>query len=162
MFVPEYTMLVMKMNHCIKGKEDALIDQIYDEILALDLNKQEKKDIALRGFRYYLDKGDAERTSLFHDKVNEIETNESILKEVNGKYKVIVEKDDDYLQTLLDEMIEMEDIERYQNEYLVSIIYRRQGEEEKADRYLELSKQHKQRMDEILERMKKEGKKKKQ
>ena len=59
-------------------------------------------------------------------------------------YDVLIEKKDGMLDALLAEMEGQTEFERYTNEYLVSEIYRNQGDTQQAQLYSGLSKQHKE------------------
>ncbi len=142
--IPAYTAKVMKLNAAMQKGDHAQIKETFQEIEGLKLTSQEKADISLRGFYYFLPKRDGEMCKKYAAGVRENSRDEAMKETVSRFYDVLIEKKDGMLDVLLAEMEGQAELERYTNEYLVSEIYRNRGDGQRAGLYSGLSKKHKQ------------------
>lgn len=142
--IPAYTAKVMKLNAAMQKNDHARIKETFQEIEGLNLTSQEKADISLRGFYYFLPKRDGKMCKKYAAGVRESSRDEAMKETVARFYDVLIEKKDGMLDALLAEMEGQTEFERYTNEYLVSEIYRNQGDTQQAQLYSGLSKQHKE------------------
>lgn len=143
LLVPAYTAKVMKLNMALQEKDAERIERYFEEIEALKLTDQQRCDIALRGFYHYLPQRDRKKCGEYVAVIQKTAQDEAMKEAVTRFYDVLIEKKDELLPTLLAEMEEQEELNRYTNEYLVSEIYRNRGEEQEAKQYAELSQRHK-------------------
>lgn len=117
------------------------IDDQFDLLLRMRLNEQQKSIICLNGFNYYLTENDRKKTSRFYRLVNELK-DEQIKRSVRISYDIFVEKGYRYLDEVLASYATCSAEEKYVHEYLLSEMYRNQGDEEQALHFEQLSKAH--------------------
>lgn len=160
--IPPFNIEYMQLNrYMMDGKKKKAIE-IYDQFRTRRLNEQQRKQVALSGFDFFIAEEDKERAGYYRDEINKLspsKENNTIKEEVNVLYDVVLDKNTDRLQELLDKNETMDEHLRGVNEYLISTIYTNLGDKEKAREYENLSRKHMVMLNEhVAQQMKDEEK----
>ena len=143
--IPPFNIEYMQLNRYLMEGRKGKVIEIYDQFRTRRLNPEQKKQVILGGFDYFIAQEDKERVTYYRDEINKLPSskeNDAIKEEVNILYDVVIDKRTDRLQELLDKNETMDEHLRGVNEYLISAIYTNLGEKEKAKEYEELSRKH--------------------
>ena len=140
--VPPHAAKMMKLNVLLQGGNERELQATFEDLESMQMNDQARCDLAIRGFYHYLPLLDKKKCRKYVDIIQETCKDESMKQLVQRFYEVRIEKRDDLLPTLLEELEGMEAAARFNNEYLISEIYQNQGKKAEAKRYLKLSQAH--------------------
>ena len=141
LLLPKMSILDMKLNAEIVQQNKNNIDALFDEICSLPLTPSQKEHYYMKAFNYYVSLSDKKHTKKYIHLINEL-PNERMKLEANRVYNIYILKNDKDLRSLLVELKDMDDEQKGDNEYLISLIYKNKNDMENAKKYEELSKQH--------------------
>lgn len=145
----------LKLNRAIVAADAKMIDERFAEIIKHRLNTKQKQDIYMKGFNYYVSLENPAKTKEYLDLVHTL-SNEQIKKEADRIYDIYILKGHKYLDELLEETADMQDMYKGVNEFLISLMYENMGEKKKAQEYRRLSEKHIELLDRKLARDHKE------
>ncbi|MBQ3384021.1 MAG: hypothetical protein IJG59_02255 [Erysipelotrichaceae bacterium] len=160
--IPPFNIEYMQLNrYLMEGRKGKAIE-MYDQFRTRRLNEEQRKQVAVGGFDFFIAEGDKERAAYYKDEINKLpasKENNTIKEEVNVLYDVVMEKNTDRLQELLDKNESMDEHLRGVNEYLISTIYTNLGNKEKAKEYENLSRKHMVMLNDHMSKKMQEGQK---
>ncbi|MBQ1522518.1 MAG: hypothetical protein IIZ74_07120 [Erysipelotrichaceae bacterium] len=160
--IPPFNIEYMQLNrYLMEGRKGKAIE-IYDQFKTRRLNDEQRKQVAVGGFDFFVAESDKERAAYYKDEINRLpasKENNSIKEEVNVLYDVVMDKNTDRLQELLDKNESMDEHLRGVNEYLISTIYTNLGNKEKAKEYENLSRKHMVMLNDHMSKKMQEGQK---
>ena len=160
--IPPFNIEYMQLNrYLMEGRKGKAIE-MYDQFRTRRLNEEQRKQVAVGGFDFFIAEGDKERAAYYKDEINKLpasKENNTIKEEVNVLYDVVMEKNTDRLQELLDKNESMDEHLRGVNEYLISTIYTNLGNKEKAKEYENLSRKHMVMLNDHMSKKMREGQK---
>ena len=158
--VPPFNLDFMKLNRAMLSGDKKKTIEAFDTFKDKKLNDAQKREIATRGFNYFLTEKNDKRVAYYKDQINSLadtKDNIALKEEVNNYYDICIDKKTGKLNELLRKNDEMEEKYRGVNEFLIATIYENKGDMEKKEEYLALSRQHMEMLDkEIADRMSKE------
>ncbi len=143
--VPPFNYEFLQLNRAMMGGNKNRITQLFDQFKTRMLNPAQKREIAIRGFNYYLEEKNNEQLTYYRDQINSLPDkaeNAALKEEVNTYYRVTVEGRTDILDELLEKTEKLPEKYRGMNEYLISQIYEHMGNKEKTEEYINLSRKH--------------------
>ena len=143
--VPPFNYEFLQLNRAMMGGNKNRITQLFDQFKTRRLNPAQKREIAIRGFNYYLEEKNNEQLTYYRDQINSLPDkaeNAALKEEVNTYYRVTVEGRTDILDELLEKTEKLPEKYRGMNEYLISQIYEHMGNKEKTEEYINLSRKH--------------------
>ena len=160
--IPPFNIEYMQLNrYLMEGRKGKAVE-IYDQFRTRRLNEEQRKQVAVGGFDFFVAEGDKERAAYYKDEINKLpasKDNDTIKEEVNVLYEVVMEKKTDRLQELLDKNEKMDEHLRGVNEYLILTIYTNLGQKEKAKEYENLSRKHMVMLNDHMSKKMQEGQK---
>ncbi|MBQ3374869.1 MAG: hypothetical protein IJG49_00380 [Erysipelotrichaceae bacterium] len=158
--VPPFNLDYLKLNRAMISGDKKKTVEMFDSFKDKRLNEAQKKEIATRGFNYFITEKDKKRAAYYKDQINTLSDtveNKAIKEEVNNFYDICIEKKTGKLKELLRKNEELDEQYRSVNEFLISTIYETLGDKEKQEEYRALSRQHMEMLDKaIADRMSKE------
>ncbi len=160
--IPPFNIEYMQLNRSLMEGRKGKAIEIYDQFKTRRLNDEQRKQVAVGGFDFFVAEGDKERAAYYKDEINKLpasKENNSIKEEVNVLYDVVMDKNTDRLQELLDKNESMDEHLRGVNEYLISTIYSNLGNKEKAKEYENLSRKHMVMLNDHMSKKMQEGQK---
>lgn len=143
--VPPFNYEFLQLNRAMMGGNKNRITQLFDQFKTRRLNPAQKREIAIRGFNYFLEEKNNEQLTYYRDQINSLPDkaeNAALKEEVNTYYRVTVEGRTDILDELLEKTEKLPEKYRGMNEYLISQIYEHMGNKEKTEEYINLSRKH--------------------
>ena len=143
--VPPFNYEFLQLNRAMMGGNKNRITQLFDQFKTRRLNPAQKREIAIRGFNYFLEEKNNEQLTYYRDQINSLPDkaeNAALKEEVNTYYRVTVEGRTDILDDLLEKTEKLPEKYRGMNEYLISQIYEHMGNKEKTEEYINLSRKH--------------------
>ncbi len=143
--IPPFNYEYLQLSRAMMGGSKNRITQLFDQFKTRRLNPAQKREIAIRGFNYFLEEKNNEQLSYYRDQINSLpdkRENAALKEEVNTYYRVTVEGRTDILDELLEKTEKLPEKYRGMNEYLISQIYEHMGNKEKTEEYLNLSRKH--------------------
>lgn len=143
--IPPFNYEYLQLSRAMMGGSKNRITQLFDQFKTRRLNPAQKREIAIRGFNYFLEEKNNEQLTYYRDQINSLpdkRENAALKEEVNTYYRVTVEGRTDILDELLEKTEKLPEKYRGMNEYLISQIYEHMGNKEKTEEYLNLSRKH--------------------
>ena len=158
--VPPFNLDFMKLNRAMLSGDKKKTIEAFDTFKDKKLNDAQKREIATRGFNYFLTEKNDKRVAYYKDQINSLadtKDNIALKEEVNNYYDICIDKKTGKLKELLRKNDELEEKYRSVNEFLIATIYETLGDKEKQEEYMALSRQHMEMLDkEIADRMSQE------
>lgn len=158
--VPPFNLDYMRLNRAMITGDKKKIIEMFDSFKDKRLNEAQKKEIATKGFNYFISENDKKRVTYYRDQINTLSDtaeNKALKEEVNNFYDICIDKKTGKLKELLRKNEELDEQYRSVNEFLISTIYETLGDKEKQEEYRALSRKHMGMLDrEIADRMSKE------
>ena len=158
--VPPFNLDFMKLNRAMLSGDKKKTIESFDTFKDKKLNDAQKREIATRGFNYFLTEKNDKRVAYYKDQINSLadtKDNIALKEEVNNYYDICIDKKTGKLKELLRKNDELEEKYRSVNEFLIATIYETLGDKEKQEEYMALSRQHMEMLDkEIADRMSQE------
>ena len=143
--IPPFNYEYLQLSRAMMGGSKNRITQLFDQFKTRRLNPAQKREIAIRGFNYFLEEKNNEQLTYYRDQINSLpdkRENAALKEEVNTYYRVTVEGRTDILDELLEKTEKLPEKYRGMNEYLISQIYEHMGNKEKTEEYIKLSRKH--------------------
>lgn len=150
----------MRLNYAfIKGNRKE-IDSLFDSFEHKNLSRKQRQDIYSKAFNYYLSAENKPMCKHWLDKVHEQIDNSKMLLEFDTMYDIYMEKGWKYLDEMLEDLEDMDDMYKGPNEFLISLMYENKGEKNKAKEFRARSEKSMVLLDRKLEADRERKKKK--
>ena len=143
--IPPFNYEYLQLSRAMMGGNKNRIEQLFEQFKTRRMNAAQKREIAIRGFNYFLEGKNNDQIAYYRDEINSLPDNRenaALKKEVNTYYDICIAGKTDMLDELLESNEKMEERYRGMNEYLISQIYENLGDKEKSEEYLALSRKH--------------------
>ena len=148
-FFPPFNIDYIKLNRYILAEDRNNTDKMFETLVKHRLNKKQKQEVYMKGFNYYISLDIKPKAKEFYDLVKTLD-NAQIQRETDRLYDTYVLNGYKYLDEMLDELDEVEETYRGPNEYLISLMYKNKGDEEKSKEYIALAEKHMTMLDKEL------------
>ncbi|MBQ6335093.1 MAG: hypothetical protein IJI46_08510 [Erysipelotrichaceae bacterium] len=133
--IQPFTLDYLKLNSYLLRSDKKKTEAVFEKLQKANLNRDQRRDVALKGFAYYLGLDDKQNTKYYLEEMEKTLVSEDILNNSRMYYDIIYEKKTDMLDSLLEECEQLEGEERAGNEQLIAIIYKNLGDDKKAREY---------------------------
>ena len=139
---PKYNRLYMKLNGLMFKEDHAQIQKMFDELLSYRITKKQRKDLVLKAFNYYIERGDKKNTKTLLDEIDTWENEDTQKKESHKLYDIFILKKYNYIEEMEAVLDQLSGMNLGFMEYLLSLQYENKGDQEKSKMYLERSQEH--------------------
>lgn len=147
----------LKLNEAILTADPKEIDPAFAVFDKRRLSTKQKEDIYMKGFNYYISVEDPKLSKKYLDLVHTLE-NEQMKKETEIIYDIYIQKGHHYLQQVLEETEELDEMYRGVNEFLISKMYANMDEPKMAKEYFKKAETHMKMLDKKLAKQHKDAK----
>lgn len=125
----------LKMNGSIMDGNDSLIEQSLNEIKEVKMNKQQKVEVYLNAFNYYVDKEEKEKVDHYKELLLKNVNDSQTLTYIERLYDTKILKNDKHLNEILDELNSQNKVNKITDYLLLVEIYKNLGDKDNADKY---------------------------
>lgn len=137
-FFPYFNRLYMKMNAYMLMPDQKKIEETFEELLSLRLNKKQNLDISVKAFYYYVDEGKKGKCKELLDRVISLE-DEGAIQECQLMYDIFLCKKSNYIDTMEEQLKQAEGWNRGMLCYMLAVQYQNKGDQAKEQEYLDLA-----------------------
>ena len=125
----------LKMNGSIMDGNDSLIEQSLNEIQEVKMNKQQKAEVYLNAFTYYIDKNSKDKVDHYKELLLKNVNNSQTITYVDRLYDTKILRSDKHLNEILEELNSKNKINKITDYLLLVEIYKNLGDKDNADKY---------------------------
>lgn len=125
----------LKMNGSIMDGNDSLIEQSLNEIQEVKMNKQQKAEVYLNAFTYYVDKNSKDKVDYYKELLLKNVNDSQTITYVDRLYDTKILKSDKHLNEILEELKSNKKINKVTDYLLLVEIYRNIGDTENVNKY---------------------------
>lgn len=155
---PPFNLDYLRLNSAILRNDEKMILDCFKVFDKHRLNTKQAQEVYMKGFNYFITIENYDLAKYYLDKINELD-NEQMKYEVNRIYDIYALKGYKYLDDMLEETDNLDDMYKGVNEFLISLMYENKGDKQKAREYHNLSEKHMKLLDRRISQDMKEKKK---
>lgn len=137
-FFPYFNRLYMKMNAYMLMPDQKKIEETFEELLHLRLNKKQNLDISVKAFYYYVDEGKKGKCKELLDRIIALE-DETAIHECQLMYDIFLCNKSNYINTMEDQLKQAEGWNKGMLCYMLAVQYQNKGDHDKEKEYLDLA-----------------------
>ena len=148
---PEMHIDSLRLDEAIIRNDRAEISFCLARLLKARLSEKDKERIYARAYNYYLSVFDARKCREWYERIQKLHY-QSLIRECSRTYDIYIEKGDQYLEEMLEELKDTEPSKAGANEYLISLMYRNRNDKVNEKKYRELAEKHLKELDDLVGR----------
>ena len=130
------------MNGALIENNGPKINGYFDKLTSIKLNDQQKKIVYMSGLQYFVASHDTKRCRVCYANLITLNMDKNSKQYLENINDIIIQKKIDKLAELLEVINSSEDYEKFIEEFLVSEIYKNQGNQKELFKYDNLAKEH--------------------
>lgn len=136
--LPKFYRAYLKMNGAIMDGKDSLIEESFEEIQKVRMNKDQKSEVYLNAFNYYVDKNKKDEVDKYKELLLQNTKEPQTIKYVERLYDTKILKNDKHLDELLNELNSNTKVNKVVDYLLLIEIYKNKGDKANSDKYSKL------------------------
>ena len=147
--VSRFDVEYLRLNAVLENGSRRQIDEQFKRIIDCSMNNYQKVDSLMLAFDYYLSAEDAGKAKEYGRMITELNSPE-LSSYVKRMYDIRINRSARFLNEMLEELKDGNVSNRWQKEYMVSLMYEINGDTQHQKEYEQLSKQHLAEMGEAM------------
>lgn len=152
--VPPFNFHYMRLQRYYMVNDEKNIEKIFEMFDQVKLNGQQKTEVLVNGFQYYLNKKNKEKASSYLEKLKNTNIDQQVITNYERLIRVFIDDDTSLLETLLEETEGLEDRYKGNNEYMIARIYQNLHKKDLAKEYQRRAEQHTRQFNEEINKTK--------
>ena len=137
-FYPPFNREYMRLNGYIMKADKKKIEECFDLILSMRMNKKQELDVVIKAFYYYLDEDSKKKCKTLLERMKKI-ADESITQECQVIYDILLEEKTSYIDDM-EEQLKNEELQEAQKgmfHYMLALQYSYLKDEKKKKEHLQ-------------------------
>lgn len=134
MFFPAYNRTYMRFNAYQQAGDTAAAGTVLDELLGAGGSREQRSDLVVRAFEFYLKNGERERARAMLDEIAADGGRPDVARECEKVYEIVAEGSSSYIEEMEREVEGADGPTKRRLYYLLSLQYDSRGDARRGDR----------------------------
>lgn len=134
-FFPYFNRLYMKLNAYIIMPDQKKVEETFEELLKLRLNKKQNLDVSIKAFYYYVDEGSKKKCKELLERIKGLE-NETAMQECQMIFDIFLDKKANYIEDMEAQLKDAEGVNKGMLYYMLGMQYDNLGNQTKGKEYM--------------------------
>lgn len=139
-FFPYFNRLYMKMNAYMLIPDQKKVEETFEELLHIRLNKKQNLDVSVKAFYYYIDEEKKGKCKELLDRIKTL-GDENALQECQMMYDIFLCEKSNYIDSMEEQLKKAEGWNKGMLCYMLAIQYQNKGDKAKKAEYLKLAEE---------------------
>ena len=139
-FFPYFNRLYLKMNAYMLMPDAKKVEETFEELLSLRLNKKQNLDVSVKAFYYYVDEEKKGKCKELLERIKTLE-DEASIEECQMMYDIFLCDKYNYIESMEQQLKEAEGWNKGMLCYMLAIQYQNKGDQAKKKEYLKLAEE---------------------
>ncbi|WP_416325007.1 hypothetical protein [[Eubacterium] hominis] len=139
-FFPYFNRLYMKMNAYMLMPDQKKVEETFEELLHIRLNKKQNLDVSVKAFYYYIDEEKKGKCKELLDRIKTL-GDENALQECQMMYDIFLCEKSNYIDSMEEQLKKAEGWNKGMLCYMLAIQYQNKGDKAKKAEYLKLAEE---------------------
>lgn len=139
-FFPYFNRLYMKMNAYMLLPDQKKVEETFEELLHIRLNKKQNLDVSVKAFYYYIDEEKKGKCKELLDRIKTL-GDENALQECQMMYDIFLCEKSNYIDSMEEQLKKAEGWNKGMLCYMLAIQYQNKGDKAKKAEYLKLAEE---------------------
>lgn len=137
-FFPYFNRLYMKMNAYMMMPDYKKVEETFDELLSLRLNKKQNLDVSVKAFYYYIDENKKGKCKELLERIKSL-GEDAVYDECKMMYDILLCDKSDYIDSMLKQLDQAEGWNKGMICYMLAVQYHNRKDKEKEKEYLDMA-----------------------